>query len=48
MAPASFVVQHPRDPPTAAAFDQFIPRIDAVFVLAVRSQREDGYKHPDI
>jgi hypothetical protein len=23
----------------------FIPRIDTVFVLAIRSQREDEYKH---
>jgi plasmid stabilization system protein ParE len=28
------------------ALYRFVPAIDTVFVLAVRSQREGGYKHP--
>ena len=34
-----------RDSHGYVALYRFVPRIDTVFVLAVRSQRESGFKH---
>ncbi len=34
-----------RDPHGYVALYRFVPRIDTVFVLALRSQREAGFKH---
>jgi toxin ParE1/3/4 len=35
-----------RESPGYVALYRFVSAIDTVFVLAVRSQRESGYKHP--
>ena len=36
-----------RDPHGYVVLYRFVARIDTIFVLAIRSQREAGYKHDD-